>query len=190
MARAGSKNLKERITRKLKSLKSEHENLASRLKRPALQTDAENSVYYSAWAWSAIHILVSIPEFQEPRKIASKLKLDEKYVVRVLTQLQRIGLVKQSGKRWLYHSGSLHIPRHSPFVVTHHNNWRQKAMLHAQMEPDNGIHYTNVTSVSASAMENLKLLVLKFIDESTQIAGPSEPEELVAITIDFFNVNY
>jgi uncharacterized protein (TIGR02147 family) len=188
-ARSGSPTLKARISAQLKSLKTEQENLAKRLKRPALSTDTENSVYYSTWAWSAIHILVSIPEFQDPKKIASKLKLTESYVIQVLDELERINLVKSSGKKWTYHSGSLHVPKHSPFVTTHHNNWRQQAVAHAQVFPDDGVHYTNVTSVSALAFEKLKTLVLNFIDESTRIAGPSEPEELVAITVDFFVVD-
>jgi hypothetical protein len=74
-------------------------------------------------------------------------------------------------------------------VVTHHQNWRQQAIVHAQIFPDDGIHYTNVTSVSRSALEKLKGLVLKFIDESNQIAGPSDPEELITLTLDLFKID-
>lgn len=76
LGRAATPAYRRRIHSKLKMLRDEHENLTMRLKRPAARLGEKEMLYYSAWYYSAIHILVSIPEFQSVEAIAKRLELN------------------------------------------------------------------------------------------------------------------
>ena len=187
-ARAGSKEYREHIEAKLFSLKQENENLSKRLERSSIEPGEKELTYYSAWYWSALHILVSIPQFQTVSEISKKLNLSPETVQSSLSTLQKFGLVKFENQKWRFSSTDIHIGKNSLLVGLHHNNWRQRALLHAQEKANSGIHYTTVQTMSRSAVEKIKQMLLQFIDESSKVAGPSKEEELVCITCDFFQV--
>jgi hypothetical protein len=63
-----------------------------------------------------------------------------------------------------------------------------RAVLDAQSPQLDNLHYTVVQSVSASAFLELRELVLNFIENLNQLAGPSKEEELIAMTCDLFRV--
>ncbi len=187
-ARAGSKKYREHMERKIKELAREHENLARRLGREKVESTDMQAKYYSAWYWSAIHVLVSIPQFQHPESIAKKLQLPISLVHAILEDLGRGGFVRHERGRWVHSSGDLHLPRESPFITYHHNNWRQRAVQDAQTRGGENIHFTIVQAMSREAIGEIKALVLDFIDESAKVAGPSESEEIMCTNLDFFGV--
>lgn len=187
-ARAASAEYRQHLEERLKALKDEHENLSSRIERPIIESAPEQVRYFSSWHWSAIHLLTSIPQFQNASSIARKLFLPESFVLEILESLAERGLVKHEGNLWKYFSGETHLSRNSPLVALHHSNWRQRALLEAQMHPDKGIHYTQVQSMSREVYEKIREKIFKFIEQSVAEAGPSKEEELIAITLDCFKV--
>lgn len=186
--RAGTKTYREFMEKKVKELRREHQNLSSRLQRQNISVGEKEASYYSSWYWSAIHILVSIGEFQNPETISKRLQLPISLVRSTLETLARYGLVKYERGRWVHSSGDLHLPRNSPFVAYHHNNWRARAVSDAQMQNKDNIHFTIVQAMSREAMEEIKELILDFIDESAKVAGPSQSEEILCTNLDFFTV--
>jgi uncharacterized protein (TIGR02147 family) len=132
-SRCGTVILRDRLKRKIKSIQTERENLSKRLDRQSLPAAIDEAVYYSSWVWSALHILTSINEYQSVESIANRLQLPPEYVLTCLTKLEKLELVKNVKQKWIHSSASIHIPRESPLVAIHHNNWRQKAVLHSQM---------------------------------------------------------
>ncbi|MFL5814719.1 MAG: DUF4423 domain-containing protein [Bdellovibrionia bacterium] len=185
--RAATPTYRQHLEEKITILQKEREDLAQRLERKPLQSDADQLIYYSAWHYAAIHILVSIPKFQSVPAICQALGIDSELVHKTLTELARMGLVQRLGSRWSFSSGDIHIPKNSPLVSLHHNNWRQKAVLRSQARGD-GIHFTMVQSVSTRVADEIKEKVLKLIDEANALAGPSEPEELIYFGIDQYKI--
>lgn len=62
-------------------------------------------------------------------------------------------------------------------------------MLDSQSsDTNNSVHFTTVQSLSKSDFERLKQTLLDFIEKSAATAAPSEPEELVCLSCDFFSV--
>ncbi len=188
LARAGSKRLKQRFLRKLKKIRNEQEDLSQRLNQASLGANEKEVVYYSAWYWSAIHILVSIPQFRTTTAIAARLSLPISLVQYCLENLERFELISKEGAGWSFSSQTIHLPRRSPLIGIHHNNWRSRAMLASQNPLDDGIHYTVVQSVSMADYEKIKHQLLATIDEYTKIAGPSREEELICFSCDTFRV--
>lgn len=85
-------------------------------------------------------------------------------------------------------TGDLHIPKNSPMIGIHHNNWRQRAVLDSTLPNTEGVHYTAVYSISRKDHEHLKTKVLDLVEQSRKIVAPSKEEELICFTCDLFEV--
>jgi uncharacterized protein (TIGR02147 family) len=187
-ARAGTKLLKQKIERRIRHIRQEQEDLSKRLNKPSIGVEQKEILYYSAWYWSAIHILVSIPSFQTVKTIAQKLSLSEEFVTYCLETLEQYDLVGRNGSIWKTTSTPIHLSKKSSLIGLHHNNWRARAVLAAQSPLDDGIHYTVVQSVSQSDYIKIKQILLDTVDEYMKTAGPSNEEELVCFCLDWFRV--
>jgi uncharacterized protein (TIGR02147 family) len=184
--RAGSPRYREYILRKAQTLKKSHEDLAKRVKRESAVIENEQIDYYSSWHWVAIHVLVSIPEYQTIEAICRRLSLAPHLVEYVLRRLETLGFVRRESEKWRFVSHDRHIPRGSPLVAFHHSNWRHRAILDAQDPNNDSVHFTVVQSLSRSDYEQVKQLVLDFIEKASKIAGPSKKEEMMCLSCDLF----
>jgi hypothetical protein len=79
---------------------------------------------------------------------------------------------------------------------TKHSRWSEWALefnsllakLDAQDFANSSLHYTGVHTVSRTDDERLKSVLLDCLAEFNRISGPSEPEEGVAFTFDYFKI--
>jgi len=186
LERAGSKTLTEHIKRKLESILEKQENLAARFQKKKPVTDSEQHIYYSSWHYSAIHILLTIPQFQSSRAISQRLNLPIEFVKKALNELDGMGLAAYTDDRWQATKRDIHLPRDSHLTTTNHFNWRNRAIEHAQTTKEQGIHYTAVHSLSKKDFERIKQLLLESLDKSRGIVGPSKEEEIACMTLDWF----
>lgn len=186
--RVASSNLKKHLNERLKKLKVEHESLQHRVARPKAEYGPKEFEYYSAWYFSAVHILTSIPEYQTPFAISKKLQLEIQIVHNALERLESWQLVKNENARWIFNSSEIHASRETPIASLHHGNWRTRAVLNSQSFDRESLHFTVVQSVSNNAWEKIKDKLLQVITEVSEIAGPSQEEKLVCLALDFFGV--
>jgi hypothetical protein len=185
--RAGDRHYREELQAKLKELKRKHDALSERVLRPA-PSNPEQSLYFSAWYWSAIHFLTSSNKYQTVVALSEKTCLPQAMVLTCLEQLEAWSFVRQKNGRWEYLGGEFHLPSDSPFVFMHHQNWRNRAIIDSQMKSGDSIHYTNIQTISSSDLPLVKELHLKFINECNKVMGPSKPEEAVVLTCDLFKL--
>jgi len=75
MERAGSFELKNHFEDQIKKIIAKRQEVKERIKRSNDLESFDYTLYYSQWYYSAIHILCTIPEVQNERQIAEKLKL-------------------------------------------------------------------------------------------------------------------
>ena len=188
LARAGTPAYKARIQKKLQQIRKEREDLSRKHGFDRIGIEEKEALYYSAWYWSAIHILISIGDFQTPERIAEKLQLPRTLVENCLARLEELGLAKKERGRWSTASTTIFLPKHSPLTALHHQNWRQRAVIDAQAFDEKSVHYTVVQSLSRADFEKLRVAMLKTIDDFIRIAEPSKPEELVSFTCDFYRL--
>ena len=186
--RAGSPELRDHFHSKLKKLKEQNENLGKRIRDAEVFPDAEAAIYYSSWQYIAVHILVSIPEFQSIPEIARRLQLPEDGISRVLSFLEKLGVVVNQSGKWRNSGKQFHLPKESPFVSLNHGNWRRRAVDNAFIGRPGDLHYTGVSSLAKKDAEKLRQVLLRVIDESRAIISPSPEEELICLGLDFFVV--
>lgn len=193
LARAGRKTYRDQLAKEISQIQKSQEDLSRRLSlAPPPSTEVEN-FYYSNWIWAAIHILVSIPEYQTVKRISEKLSIAPQMVEDALKKLNQFGLVERKGSAWIFTGQTTHLSKNSPHIVAHHSNWRSRAILDAQFssgdrEYGDGVHYTMVQSISKKDFEKLKHSILKTIENYNQVAAVSSEEELICFNCDFFRV--
>ena len=185
-ARAETEPLKRKIRERLKEMRARRENLAEKFKKPRITASEKESLYYSSWHWSALHIITSIPAYRKVEAISERLNFSKDFVRECLKKLEMMGLVKSVGSEWRVISGGLYIPRESFLSANHHSNWRGRAGLDARRIPNDSIHYTDVVSHSFNDFEKIKDLLLAVIDQTRKIVKPSKEEEGSCLCIDFF----
>lgn len=187
--RAGSPALRSRLKKELENLKSDQENLATRLNKTQLGSVEKEMTYYSSWSWSAIHIISDIPKYQTSKAIAERLGLPELFVKESLHRLQSFGLVSaERNGTWKLATGSIHLPKTSPMNSVQHGNWRTRAVADS-INPSNGsLHYTIVQTLSRSDFDKIKQILLNAIDNYKAVADKSKSEELACFACDFFIV--
>lgn len=186
--RAATKKLKDFLYDKIRKTRKDQEDLAKRINSPRLDVGEKEALYYSSWYWSAIHVLVSVPAFRTTHKISERLCLPLEQTRFALAQLKNFGLVKQERDHWVLGTGDIHIPKNSPLIGMHHQNWRTRAIQDSTNPLSDGLHFTGVHSMSASDAAKIKTLFLDLIDKNKKIIAPSPEEDVFCINIDFFNV--
>jgi len=188
--RAGTKDLADYLKEKLVALRRENEHLGKRYSQPTLTvSDDLATVYYSSWHFSAIHILLTIPQFRAAAKISKRLHLPETFVTEVLRKLQALDLAeKHADGSWRATKKSIHLSKDSVFTSVNNANWRQKANESSLQKKADAVHYTGVYSLSVDDLVKLRELLFDAIDRSRQLVAPSAEEELVCMTCDLFVV--
>lgn len=184
--RAASPKFREHIKEKITAMKRAHDALNDRVERPKIMSGERELVYYSSWLWSAVHILTSVPKYQTVEALARHLNLPAMVVKNSLEQLNGYGMVNQRSNKWEFTSGELHLAKESPLVTMHHQNWRARAMLDAQMHHADSVHFTNIQSLSLRDYERVKEIILDAISAMAKVAGPSDPEEVMIFSCDLF----
>ena len=186
LGRTGNNTLKKIIYRRLENIKIESENLSKRFSKSDINIHNQ-SLYYSSWVYSAIHILISIDGYQSPESISEKLLLKPNKVKEYLLSLEKIDLIKEKDGRWALSKGSIHLPKESPMTKVNHQNWRNKAVSNSELDSD-GLHYTSIQTLSYDDFKKVKERILLLLDETRSVIEPSKEEELVCMNIDWFRV--
>jgi uncharacterized protein (TIGR02147 family) len=194
LERSSSGYLKRNLERKISELREKKLNFSERFKKMenALETMETNVLveYCSSWYWVAVHVLLTIPGYQSPEKIASHLGMSEGFVKKCLERLVEMNIIAKTEDGWQPLKENLHIPKESPLLISYHTTWRQQALRRIQNYEKDDVHYTAVHSLSVKDYEKLRNKIIDLIDESRHIVVPSKEEMLVCFLCDFFPVKF
>lgn len=187
--RAGTTELKIYFKKQIEAIEERHQQIKSRVPAEVELTPLHQALYYSQWFYSAIHILLTIPEFRSRRAIAEALTLDLGVVTEALNQLVEMGLAARTTEGFTVGPQHIHLAANSPFIGRHHANWRIQAMKSFDTPMSNQkLHYSSVLSFAKRDIEKLRSRILKMIEETLAEIKPSKEEVLYTINVDFFPV--
>lgn len=187
-ARAGNEKTRKHFRNKIDQARHDQANLTKRIQEKTILPEASAAIFYSNWQYLAITILISIPQYRSVKEIAHRLNLSEELVKKTLNQLLELGTVTNSGNEWFATNYNIHIPRESQFNSLNHSHWRQKAVQNSFLSLPDDVHYTSVCTLSLTDVQNMKELMLQFIDQTRKIVAPSKEEEIYCLTCDWFKV--
>ncbi len=186
--RAGDLEYKKFLQQQIEQIRQKKNSVQERADRSNVPSENLQFKYFSSWIWSAIHFLTSIPEYQKIENLAYRLNIRTETLTNYLYELADQDMIENKNGKWAYKSGEFHAKKDSPLVIMHHQNWRTRAIQDAQDYKNQSVHFTAVQAVSKKDYDQIKEMMLQFIENASRLAGPSKPEEGIVITCDCFKI--
>ena len=186
--RAGTAALREHFAKRIRRTLRDRLELANRLRhKRTLEVDRQ-AIYYSAWYYGAIHLLISIPGYRTAGAIAEHLRLPLAQVGRVLDFLVSSGLAERRGEEYGTGEVTLHLANDSPWIARHHSNWRIRATQAVDTPDLRNFHYTSVISMAEKDVPAVRLAMIEAVERIRAIVKASPEEQVFCYALDFFGV--
>lgn len=185
-ARAGKKNLKAALERKMEKLKAQAESLKDRLPPKAELTEEAKAVFYSHWYYSALRMLSAIDGKQTPEEMARHLGLPKQKARAALDFLLRHGLCVEEGGKIRVGAQSTHLGEKHPLVSRHHANWRERAITSLDRQGEHELFFTSPATIGKSDIPKVRKILMDAIEEAFKVIDPSPCEEALCLNIDWF----
>lgn len=186
--RAGNESLRKILQKQITELKSKSSELATRLQSQKNLTEEKRAVFYSDWIYSAIRQLTAIREYQSPAKISEYLHLPQKRTREVLDFLVSAGLCVEERGVFKIGPSSTHLESDSPWVKSHHINWRVKAIQQLNQEEAAKLHYSCPLTISKADAIKVREQIVQLLESVDKVIEPSSSEELRCLNIDWFKI--
>jgi uncharacterized protein (TIGR02147 family) len=191
LGRAGNPGLIAKLQKKLTLIRRQHqEQKTSAIQSEEQSYPREKAVsYYLNWMPSAIHLLLMLPDFQSPAQIARRLKISEDQTIKILRELQELGIVAMKNSQWKATAKTLHAADESIFAPLHHRNWREKAsdyFNHGRLGEN--LHYTSVHCLDEKTFAEIRELLNQAIDRSRKLTIPAPEETIACMNLDWFKI--
>jgi len=188
LGRAGSARLRNHYLQQVEAIRADRQQVSERVQAESSISTERSYRYYSAWHYSAIHILLMIPRLREKRAIADFLKLPLAVVSEALEFLVEAGLANEQKGKYSPVVSRLHLGSQSDMIQKHHLNWRVRSMVAIDTKDPLGLHYSGPIAVSRENAEKLRTVLLQAIERMEPILAEPGEEEGYGVGIDFFRL--
>lgn len=189
--RAGNHKLKKIFLNKMTEIKKKSENLKDRLSQTQDISLEAKATYYSNWIYSGVRIASSIDDGgQSIEALAKRLGVLPYDLTKVLEFLTENGLCKKIENKYTTGIGITHLEATSPLVLSHHRNWRIKAIEKMNRQDEDQIFYTIPLSISKNDLKNFRKKIVMFVEEINQALKSTSAEEVACLNIDWFKFSF
>ncbi|OFZ52321.1 MAG: hypothetical protein A2381_13740 [Bdellovibrionales bacterium RIFOXYB1_FULL_37_110] len=186
--RAGTHRLKKYFNDQIESERKKQLILKNRLNVQKSLSRENQAIYYSSWLYSAVHIMLTIPEFHVKSKLVSALNIPIQKLNNILDFLISIGLVVESDGKYQVGTARMHLENDSPMISKHHINWRMQAIQSIEKNNPENMHYSSIITISNDDAHHIKELLIRSISDCKKIIKDSKEESVCVFAIDFFNL--
>ncbi len=186
--RAGTADLAQYFQKKITAAAQEQNRLRNSLQYKKTLNRSEQSTYYSAWYYAAIHILLTIPEFRTRERLARHLGLSGEQVSRALKFLEDAGLAVRSGSGYRASEVSLHVGDDSPMMRLQHEHWRLRSVHSLDRTENTDLRYTSVVSLSEKDVPRVRKILVEAIRQIREVVRPSSEETAYCYLLDLFRI--
>ena len=179
--------LRKRLEERLLEVRHRAHEVRAQLSENRELDEREQARFYSSGAYSAVRLATSLPQGKTVQGIAQLLDLPRMRVAEILEFLEGKGLIERDERgRLKLGAARVHVPSTSPFVVNHHRNWRARSSLHLEALTDEELAFTSPMTLATKDLPKVKAILLAAVAQIREVVQGSEPEELVAVTIDLW----
>lgn len=187
--RAGTVTLNKYFTVKIDKILEDRKQIKNRVKNDGLLSKEAQTKYYSNWINMAVHMALTIPEFQSAAAIAYQLKISERAVKDSIDFLSKYEVITPTKTGYKMGVNRFHLAHDSDLISKHHNNWRLQAMKSLDQRVEEDFHYSSVVSISRDDFSKIRGDLLSAIEKAKAIVKKSPEETLVSFCIDFFKIS-
>ena len=184
--RAGIKSLREFWDAKLEEVKAKSKSVAKRLVTDRTLTEVERAVFYSSPLYSAISLYTSVGKKGKTlEEICARFDLPRKEAAQMLEFLVATNLCREEKGYFTIGSLKTHLESTSPFVRSHHCNWRLQAMHQCASLTEEELMFTSPISLAVGDFEVLRAEIVGFIEKLMKKVHDSPAEEIACLNLDF-----
>jgi len=187
--RAGSRKLEFHFQKKIADTLERRSHIKNRIQTEAQLSTEEQTIYYSNWYYSCIHVMLSIPNLRTKAALVEILGLAPETVGRVLSFLEQTGLAVRNGNEYFIGPRHIHLGHDSPHIYKHHFNWRIKAMQSLDHVKSDDLHYSVVVTLSQEDLPKIRQKLLDVIQENMKVIKDSKEDQAAALCIDWFMID-
>ncbi len=185
--RAGTHHLEKFFREIIREKASERENIRRRMKIKENLSLEDQAIYYSKWLYSAVHMALTIPLFASSvDKIATYFDTPLTTIREILEFLETRGLISLSAGKYKVEKNLLFINKNSPFFSHQQVFLRQKAIDSIYKNNPEEIHFASIFTVAEKDVKKIKEILLKSIEQTTEVIKPSKEEKLYSLSLDLF----
>ena len=186
--RAGTAPLKNTLLRQIQSKRKIHLDVQNKTRMKNELSMVDMSIYYSDWKFAAVHMIVTIPQFQNFESIQNHFHFKKLELKNILDFLIQAKLVSEKNGFYRATQNQIFLEKNSPLVKLHHNNWRNYSILNNHDKNEINLAFTQCFTISENDAHKLREMILKNISEYIEHIKPSPEEKLMAMNIDLFEV--
>lgn len=95
-------------------------------------------------------------------------------------------LVLEKDGQYVANDVSTHVGADSPFVSSHHGNWRRKAMDRHERLASDELSFTAPLSISKADAQKIRVELLNLIERMGKTVSESDAEEVFCFNLDWF----
>jgi uncharacterized protein (TIGR02147 family) len=186
--RAGTKEYRLFVEKQIEKLRAKSQELVNRVKHNTKISEEKRATYYSDWIYSATRLSTLLPGLKNAEALAQHYNLPTAKIKKVVEFLLEAELLKLEKGELSLGVLSTHLDAQSPWIKSHHSNWRQKALQDISAGNSKSLHYSAPLTISKVDAEKIREILVKTINSVDEVLEPSESEELHCLTIDWFQV--
>lgn len=161
--------------------------LKKQLKAESKLSEEFEDIYYSSWIYSAIHISLLSPSFDE-KKISEHFGVKLQDTLNALNKLELMGLIIKKNNRWQVVHTNTHLGSDSSWLSRHHMNWRIKLTEKMSRNDLNGLHYSSIACCSKEDKILINQILLEALQKCRELIKKSKNETVFYYGLDFFNL--
>jgi|GEM_PF-717265 len=181
--KAGSKELEAFFYEQLEKLRQGAMQVSNVLRKVELN-EAGIVRYYSDWNHIAIHLLVSMKQFQNKKKLQEKLKLSDDEMTNALKFLESVQLIRVSKDSIQTGEANIHLKKTSPYAYFASQQLRLSALRKLNLAKDQNLHYGTHFTISKKNLLRVRKKMLDFIGELSREIESSDPDTLCTLVFD------
>lgn len=187
--RAGTQSYKLHLKNKLKEMREEVQKVSKRFTKADELTEAQKSIFYSSWIYSAIRLFCSTLEAgRSLEEVMQYFQITRTKAAEYLEFLVSAQLCENKNDLYQIGHQRTYIDRGSIYFLKHHLNWRMKSIERSEVATTDEKLYTVTMSVSQNDFVKIKDEISKLLNEILKISKTTEPEKLVCFNCDFFAI--
>ncbi|NUM89689.1 MAG: TIGR02147 family protein, partial [Bdellovibrionales bacterium] len=186
--RAGSASLRGYFEKQMEAILRGRAILANRVPEKSAISRESEARFYSSWIYGAVHVLLSVPEFQRKENLARHLNLSPAQATEILDFLMGLGLAVQENGLYKMGPAHVHLSSDSENINKHHTNWRIQAIHSLHLRRPHDLHYSAAVTLSRADVEVIRERLLKGMKENLETIKASKEEAAYVYAFDFFEL--
>lgn len=187
--KASHHELKTYLLEEINKLQVKSKKIKSSYQNSKVLSDEDKLEFYSDRYYSSIRMASSIDGVDNVKDFAEFFNIPESKTQKIINFLIRTELCKYENGRITMGPQHTFVAADSPFIRNHHRNWRIYSISKMDnFNQDEELMYTAPMSLSKKDFVILRNNLLKVIDETLKIVGPSKEETVGCLNIDFLKL--